>query len=337
MTNSLLYPNISTMAELRKDPVSGDWVVSGYTSTRISSTGECPFCPGNEKLTPKTIREIKAPDGVWAVRCFPATSPIFVIEVAEQKRAEGLYDKMGNVGAHEIIVEHRSHTTTMSSFSEAELSLVFDMYIDRIIDLKKDKRFKHVNIFKNHGELAGSYIFHPHSHVLATPTVPQRMNLELANAKRHYMQKERCLFCDILNQEIRQNKRVVTMNGNFITLCPFASKFPYETWILPRFHAADFENLRNGDVKHDLITIMLDILKRIEKLTNAYTIVIHTSPNLLVGSLNDVKVSLEDYYHWHIEILPRDFRSSKYKREDEFYVVSITPEEAATSLKMQKT
>ncbi|OPX99357.1 MAG: Galactose-1-phosphate uridylyltransferase [Syntrophorhabdus sp. PtaU1.Bin002] len=337
MTKNRLYPNISTMAELRKDPISGDWVVSGYTSTRINSTGECPFCPGNEKLTPQTIREIKGMDGAWAVRCFAATSPIFVIEVAEQKRAEGLYDKMGNVGAHEIIVEHRFHTTTMSSFSEAELGLVFDMYIDRIIDLKKDKRFRHVNIFKNHGELAGSYIFHPHSHVLATPIVPQRMELELANAKRHYMQKERCLFCDILSQEIRQNKRVVSMNGNFITLCPFASKFPYETWVLPRLHEARFENLKDEGMRHDLIAIVLDLLKRIEKLTNAYTIVLHTSPNLLAGSFDNTKIPLEDYYHWHIEILPRDFRSSKYKREDEFHVVSITPEEAANSLKMQKT
>jgi len=127
------------------------------------------------------------------------------------------------------------------------------------------------------------------------------------------------------------------MNGNFITLCPFASKFPYETWVLPRLHEARFENLKDEDMRYDLITIVLDLLKRIEKLTNAYTIVLHTSPNLLAGSFDNTKVPLEDYYHWHIEILPRDFRSSKYKREDEFHVVSITPEEAANSLKMQKT
>lgn len=324
------------MAELRKDPVSGDWVVSGYKTTKRSDPGACPFCPGNEHMTPKTVREIKGTDGTWAVRCFPATNPIFLIEVEEQKRAEGLYDKMGNVGAHEIIVEHRSHTVTMSSFTENELSLVFDMYMDRIVDLKRDKRFKYINVFKNHGELAGSYIFHPHSHVLATPIMPQRMDLELNNSRQHYLQKERCLFCDILNQEIRQNKRIVSMNAKFVALCPFASKFPYETWVLPRFHDDSFENLRDDALRHELISVVLDLLKRIEKLTNAYTIVIHTSPNTVRSGLLNGDFSVKDYFHWHIEILPRDFRSSKYKREDAFHVVSITPEEAASSLKSQQ-
>lgn len=324
------------MAELRKDPVSGDWVVSGYTKSKLSDTGDCPFCPGNEHLTPKTIREMKGPDGAWLVRCFAATSPVFAIEVEEQKRAEGLYDKMGNVGAHEIVVAHRSHTISMSNFSEEDLSRLFHMYTDRILDLKKDKRFKYINIFRNHGELAGSYIAHPHSHILATPIMPQRIDLELSNSKKHFSQKERCLFCDILNQEIHQNKRVVSINAHFVALCPFASKFPYETWILPRFHNDSFENLKDETIRHDLIVIILDLLKRIEKLTNAYSVVLHTSPNTVRGSLLDVDFPVKDYYHWHIEILPRDFRSSKYMREDEFHVVSVTPEEAANSLKMQK-
>jgi UDPglucose--hexose-1-phosphate uridylyltransferase len=119
-------------------------------------------------------------------------------------------------------------------------------------------------------------------------------------------------------------------------LCPFASKFPYETWILPRFHDDSFENLKDEAIRHELITIILDLLKRIEKLTNAYTVVLHTSPNTVKGSLLDVDFPVKDYYHWHIEVTPRDFRSSKYKREDEFHVVPITPEEAANSLKMQK-
>jgi UDPglucose--hexose-1-phosphate uridylyltransferase len=324
------------MAELRKDPVSGDWVVSGYKRSKVSGTGDCPFCPGNEHLTPATIREIKGQDGSWLVRCFPSTSPIFAIEVLEQKRADGLYDKMGNVGAHEIVVAHRSHTITLSNFSEEDLSRLFDMYTDRILDLKKDKRFKYINIFRNYGELAGSYILHPHSHILATPIIPQRIDLELTNSKEHFTQKERCLYCDILSQEIRQNKRVVSINAHFVAICPFASKFPYETWLLPRFHDDSFENLKDETIRHELITLLLDLLKRIEKLTTAYTIVLHTSPNTLKNSLHGFEFSIKDYYHWHIEILPRDFKSSKYKREDEFHVVSITPEEAANSLKMQK-
>lgn len=323
------------MSELRKDPVSGSWVVAGYHTQKSSSTGICPFCPGNENLTPNSIKEYKDPQGNWLVRCFPALNPILVIEVDENKRAEGIYDKMGNLGAHEIIVENRSHTKTMSGFSQQEFLLLFDIYRDRILDLKRDMRFKYIHVFKNHGELAGSYIFHPHSHVLATPIIPSGIFRELINAKNHYLQKERCLFCDIISQEIRQNKRVVMMNTNFIAICPFASRFPYEVWILPRFHEADFERPAPEGIKNDLALAMLDIMKRIEKLTNAYTFVVYTSPNIPDEAVSGEYISVHEYFHWYIEILPRDFRSSKYKREDEFHVVSITPEDAADALRSQ--
>jgi UDPglucose--hexose-1-phosphate uridylyltransferase len=324
------------MAELRKDPVSGSWVVSGYSATKTSSMGDCPFCPGNEHLTPRPIREIKDADGLWIVRVFPASNPIFLIEVPEQKRAEGLYDKMGNVGAHEIIVENRSHTKTMSTFTEREFSLLIDAFTERILDLKRDKRFRHIQVFKNHGELAGSYIFHPHSHVLATPILPQSVEIKLSNARRHYQAKERCLFCDIVSQEIRQNRRIVNINSSFVSFCPYASRVPYEAWVLPRRHNDNFESLREESAKAEFIYIMLDLLKRIEKLTNAYTIVIHTSPNTSKGVPEEHDVALKEYFHWHIEVLPRDFKSSKYKRDDQFYVVPITPEEAAITLKAQR-
>ncbi len=325
------------MSELRKDPVAGTWVVVGYKGSKSSSVGMCPFCPGNENLTPPPIREFKDQNGMWLIRCIPALDPIFKVEAKEDKHAEGLYDKMGNVGAHEIIVENRSHTKTLSSFTEKELTLLIDMYIDRIVDLKKDIRFRYIQIFKNHGELAGSYIYHPHSHILATHIMPQKIESELNSSKTHYMQKERCLFCDIINQEMRVNKRIVTISSNFVAICPFASRFPFEVWIFPRFHNSKFEDLRDaGQLKDEFVSVMHDIMKRIEPLANAYTIIIHTSPNITKGNFHEDDVSIEDYFHWHVEILPRDFRSSKYKMEDQFYVVSLTPEEAASALKAQK-
>lgn len=324
------------MAELRKDPVSGNWSVVGYTIIKHSSVGVCPFCPGNENLTPPAIKEIKNEDGSWAIRCFPASNPIFIIEAQENKRADGIYDKMDNVGAHEIIVENPSHNKTMSGFTEKEFRYLVELYTDRISDLKKDKRFKYILIFKNHGELAGSYIFHPHSHVLATPVIPQRLVLELYNSKTHHSRKDRCLFCDIISQEIRQNRRVVAINNSFLAFCPFASRFPFEVWIIPRYHSAHFENLIEEDRKIDFIIIMTSIMKRIERLTNAYTIVIHTSPNIKKTSWQLDDVPVDEYFHWHVEILPRDLRSSKYKREDELYVVPTTPEESASILRSER-
>ncbi|OPY00344.1 MAG: Galactose-1-phosphate uridylyltransferase [Syntrophorhabdus sp. PtaB.Bin047] len=324
------------MAELRRDPLTGDWVVVGYGGSKSSGTGVCPFCPGHESMTPPTIREYTDDRGDWLVRCFAASNPIFVIEVAEDKRGEGLYDKMGNVGAHEIIVENRSHSRAVSMYSKRELQLVLDMYRDRILDLKGDTRFKHVQVFKNHGELAGSYLLHPHSHVLATPIVPSRVSHEIITTRGHFMQKERCLLCDIINQEVRQGKRLVSMNRSFVAICPFASRFPYETWIVPRFHEANYEDLVDQAVKDDLTEMLLDIMKRIEQFANAYTMEIRTSPNTTFAEPHGDELPLKEYHHWHIEILPRDFRSSKYKREDEFSVLSITPEEAAESMRAQR-
>jgi UDPglucose--hexose-1-phosphate uridylyltransferase len=134
---------------------------------------------------------------------------------------------------------------------------------------------------------------------------------------------------------MRQNKRVVSINSDFVALCPFASRFPYEVWLVPRSHSESFEEIKEEGVKRSLAAMMLDTMKRIEKLTNAYTMIVHTSPNTDKGALADAEAALAEYFHWHIEIFPRDFKSSKYKQEDEFYVISITPEEAAKALKEQ--
>ena len=335
MTCFPFWSMITPMAELRKDPLSGNWVVVGYGGSKSSGTGLCPFCPGHESFTPSTIRQYTDEAGDWLVRCFPAANPIFMIEVGEERRGEGLYDKMGNVGAHEIIVENRAHSRTMAMYTREELELVLAMYRERILDLKGDRRFKHVQVFKNHGELAGSYLLHPHSHVLATPIVPARVSRQVIATRSHFVQKDRCLMCDIINQEIRQVKRLVSMNRSFVAICPFASRFSYETWIVPRFHDASYENMASQAVREDLADMILDIMKRIEQFTNAYTIEIHTSPNMVSAESHGDDLPFQEYCHWHIEILPRDFRSSKYKREDEFSVSAITPEQAAEAMKAQ--
>ena len=324
------------MAELRRDPISGNWIVSGYVMAKAGAVGECPFCPGNEGQTPKTIRQFKNAQDEWVIRCFPAANPVFLVEIGEEKRAEGLYDKMGNVGAHEIVVESRDHTKTFSNFTEGELLVLSEFYMERIRDLKRDSRFKYVQVFRNHGELAGSFIFHPHSHILAMPVVPQMIETELSNTKKHYLKKERCLFCDIIAQEVRQNRRVVSINSNFVAICPFASRFPYEVWVLPRYHDDSFEHPVDQAAMRDLASLMLDIMKRVEKVANAYTMVLHTSPNAYRDPWDNDNIPISEYFHWHIEILPRDLRSSRFKRDDQFYVVSVTPEEATNSLKTQK-
>jgi UDPglucose--hexose-1-phosphate uridylyltransferase len=321
--------------EFRKDPLLNNWVVVGFKKTKTNAVGTCPFCPGNEEKTPPVIREFRDQNGAWQVRCFPAGNPVLQIEANENKRAEGLYDKMGTLGADELIVENPSHTKTFSTFTESEMSLTVDMYIDRIVDLKKDERFKYIQIFKNHGELTGSYIFHPHSHVLAMPILPHQLAIEIGNSRNHYLQKERCLLCDIVSQEVRQDKRVVTATDHFLVIAPFASRVSFEVWIVPRHHSHSFEAGLPRGVKEDFVKVLLDTMKRIEKIASSYSVVLHTSPKLPYQGSADNEPSLEDYFHWHVEILPRDFNSSKFKRDDEFYATLMTPEEATAILKAE--
>ncbi len=296
----------------------------------------CPFCPGSEHLVGPAIREVRDGSGAWLVRCFPAANPIFMIEASTSKKAEGMYDRRGNVGAHELVVESRVHTKNLSDFDEHELALVVDMYIERILDLKRDTRFRHVQVYRNHGELAGSYIYHPHSHILATSIIPHGTMLEVANSKDHYLQKERCLLCDITAQEIRQNKRVVAISENFVAFCPFAPKFPFEICLLPRFHSHTFESLgEDRALKHEFIHLFLDVMKRVERARSSHTIVIHTAPSPATQEIIEEPALPDSYFHWRIEILPRDLRSSRYKREDEFYHASMTPEEAAEILRIE--
>ncbi len=324
------------MAEFRRDPLLGNWVVVGFKKTKTNAVGVCPFCPGNEEMTPPSIRETRDREGRWLLRCFSAGNPVFQVEEEENKRAEGFYDKMGTLGADELIVENPSHTKSISAFEPVEMSRVVAMYTERIVDLKRDERFKYVQIFKNHGELAGSYIFHPHSHVLATPIVPHQLMLELANSRNHYLLKERCLLCDVVSQETRQEKRVVTLTDHFMVLCPFASRVPFEAWIVPRVHNPAFEAWAGEAIQEDFVRVFLDTMKRIEKVASSYSIVIHTSPNQVREGFGDENARISDYFHWHIEILPRDANSAKFKRDDQFYTIFTTPEEAAMLLKTEK-
>jgi UDPglucose--hexose-1-phosphate uridylyltransferase len=326
---------LNFVGEFRKDPLTGNWVVVGVKKAEMGETEVCPFCPGNEYLTPHSIREIRDGQGQWLARSFPAANPVFQIEASENKRAEGFYDKMGTLGAHEIIVEDRSHTKTFSTFDFVDAARMVEIYTERIIDLKRDKRFKYVQVFKNHGEITGSRIFHPHSHVFATPIVPQQLSLELANSRNHYLQKERCLTCDVVSQEIRQDRRVVTSTEHFLVICPFASRLSFEVWIIPRRHNASFESWTDEGVTRDFVAVFLDTMKRIERLRSSYSIVFHTSPNTAVWHLAEPGgPQVSDYFHWHVEVLPRTY--SKYKREDEFYTVPIMPEETAAILKTEK-
>ncbi len=329
------------MPELRKDPVVGRWVIIATDRAKrptdfvresvvIRGSRFCPFCFGNESKTPPEILAYRN-DGSfrdapgWSVRVVPNKFPALGIEGSLNRQGEGLYDKMNGIGAHEVIIETPDHRATLATLPPAQLESVLRAYRDRIVDLKKDRRFKYILIFKNHGAAAGATLEHTHSQLIALPVVPKRVVEEVAGARDYFAYKERCIFCDILRQEISADVRLVAENDLFAALSPFAPRFPFELWLVPKVHQSAFEESSKEDLDQ-LAVLLKDMLSRLDVVLDhpAYNYVIHTSP---------APEHLNDYYHWHLEIMPKLTNLAGFEWGTGFHINPTSPEEAAKFLK----
>ena len=320
--------------ELRKDPITRSWVLNGDSEPSQLVCQPCPYCPGNESLTGPPIYSLSL-DSREPIRVFPHPRPLYTIEGRAELRAEGLYDKMRPVGAHEVIIENSDHNARLSFAEEADISRLLRCWAVRIDDLKNDIRFKYITVFKNQGSVAGQEVKHPHSELTATPFIPRRILYELRSSQEYFQRKERCVICDIERQEEQQGVRVVDISGNYLAICPFASRVPYELWIIPRYHESSFEAdlLRRGEAM-ELAGILRRCLARLEQLTDSYHLVLHTSPN--TKSRREIPgywSTIEDDYHWHIEILPIAQKQTKSYSIKETYFCPTSPETAAARLK----
>ncbi len=319
--------------ELRKDPITKSWVVIGHRENPPVPPEPCPLCPGNDAES-KTIYALPQ-SGAWRVRVRPHLDPLYRIEGDPNRTAEGLYDRMQAVGAHEIIVETPEHGRQLAQLGDEEIERVLEAYAARILDLKRDARFKYVTVFKNRGPLSAEDWAHSHSQLTATTFVPRRVLYELRSAREYFQQKDRCVFCDILRQEEKQGARIVDSQGDYVTWCPYASRVPYETWIMSRRHNHVFESPRPGVVRRNLAALVGRTLRRVERIAQAYHLVLHTAPNTLQtkGELTEYWKTIADDFHWHIEILPIvEVRSKSYSIK-EVYFNAQTPEEAADRLR----
>ncbi|MBI4051515.1 MAG: galactose-1-phosphate uridylyltransferase [Elusimicrobia bacterium] len=329
------------MPELRKDPLMGRWVIiATERATRPSDfkhpienangdTHNCPFCSGNEAKTPPEILAYREP-GLekdkpgWWVRVVPNKYPALQIEGAIDRQGDGMYDRMSGLGAHEVIIETPDHGELISHMEQKRVEDILWAYRDRVLDLKKDPRMQFIIIFKNHGAAAGASLFHPHSQLIATPMVPIRVKHEMAGAKTYYDYKERCVFCDILREEASTKQRIVAENDDFMAFEPYASRFPFETWIIPKIHAAHFEDISKHQVA-DLAQILKKSLAQIHRVLQnpPYNYIIHTSP------LREVELP---HYHWHIEIMPKLTHVAGFEWGTGFYINPTPPELAAKYL-----
>lgn len=335
------------MSELRKDPVIGRWVIvateRGKRPTDFVSVEQtieavsCPFCEGNEYMTPPEIYSLRPANTLansrgWNIRVVPNKFPALRIEGTVEREGLGMFDKMSGIGAHEVIIETPTHNDLLHLRPLDSIVSLLDTYQKRLIDLMRDVRLEYIMIFKNFGERAGASLSHPHTQIIATPIVPKRVREELDGSQEYYNYKMRCVFCDIIREEKRFVSRIVYENASFISFCPYASRFPFEIWLMPKRHMSGFQKV----TQQELIELA-DCLKiTMEKLalslgTPQYNYMLHIEPNTAVH--RKPWPDVDSCYHWHFEIIPKLTKVAGFEWGTGFYINPTPPEEAAEFLR----
>ena len=324
------------MSEFRRDPIIGRWVIidSARNFNKYSSREEyprdgiiCPFCPGNEHLTRSEIlsyRKIDNPKN-WSLRVIPNNKPVLAVEGSLKRRADGMYDKMDGIGAHEIIIETPDHFAKPVNVKANYYEPVYKAAIERINDLRNDSRLEYILFFKNYGIAANALIEHPYSQLIAMPIVPNRVKEEIEGGKKYLAYKERCVYCDIITNEAAYEERLVCENDAFAAFCPYASRYPFETWILPKYHSSDFDSISPKELAA-FSQITETLLYKLSKVLDdsAFSALVHTSP---------LKERNLPYYHWHVEVIPKLTKTSGFEWGTGLYVNPVFPEEAAKYLR----
>ncbi len=322
------------MPQLRRDPIAGRWVVIAperadrpsafLRRTAEPDEGVCPFCVGNEKMTPPEVLA-RREGGAWTLRVVPNRYPALRTEIQMSRSGHGLFDSMAGVGAHEVVIETSDHLATLASLPAAQIESVLRAWQERTADLARDVRLQSMIVFKNHGTPAGATLHHAHSQLIALPFVPETLASELAAARRHFADKERCVFCDVLAQELSEKERVVLENESMVVLSPWAARSPFELSILPRRHGSSFESA-NGQELPALADALRTILRKIDvALENpAYNLYLHTMP---------LREPPNDFYHWHLELKPVLSQQAGFEWATGCYVNPTAPEEAAAFLR----
>lgn len=329
------------MPQLRKDPVTKRWVITIQENSQIplcnkeklplfsTPEADCPYCPGHENINPPELMSYREPDTLpnepgWQLRVIPHISPALQIEGDLDRTGIGIYDMMNAIGAHEIVVESPRHGEGFENFDKEQVVRIIAAYADRYRDLKRDRRFRYIMIFKNQGESAGSRFDHPHSQIVATPVIPKRVMEELEGARRYYYYKERCVFCDMLRQELSSGSRIISETEDFAAFAPFASRFPFETWIAPKDHKASFGDIEDAETESFADILHSTLVKLMTKLGKpSFNYIIHTSP---------CDEACSEYFHWHIEIIPRFSTSAGFEWGSGIYVNPVPAENAAAFL-----
>jgi UDPglucose--hexose-1-phosphate uridylyltransferase len=330
------------MHELRKDPLTGRWVVVlDYSLSPDDygvpegepSEGQCALCEGREsELPPETAsvrREGTQPNGPgWWARAVPAPRAFLCEEGGLGRKGLGMYDRMNGIGVHEVLVETPEHARRPEDAGAQQLRRVIELYRMRMESMEKDAMRRYALLCKNSGSLAGSAYSHPHSVLLATPVIPQHIKGELDGAKQYYTYKERCIFCDLMQEETRSGERMIAETGHFVAFCPYAPRVPFEFWIMPKAHSCAFQEAGPGELD-DLSGILTSVIRKLRAVLRdpPYSLVIHNAPNRVPR--RDHWHTLGDDFHWHMEVRPALRPAPVSESCSDFHVLTTSPEDAA--------
>ena len=326
------------MTQLRQDPFTRDWVIIATerarrpqqlhlsdAGRRAHDAGPCPFCPGNESMTPPALYEPRE-NGSWKVRVFPNKYPALRVEETAVRSVDGgRFISMGGLGVHEVLVESPSHVESIDALSEIQVCETVNALLARFHDLKRDARLKTIILFKNSGSVAGQTIEHPHWQLIGTPVVPMEVRRKYDVAARHFDEMGRNLYRSVLDDEVRARERIVLETPHFVALQPWASRVPFETWIFPTAPQTSFGQVHGLAVVDFARTLKRVLAAIVRALGHAnYNFVVHTAP---------FEDEHKEYFLWHLAILPRHSIPAGFEMGTGIYINVTKPEETAAYLR----
>jgi len=279
-------------------PAAGQYAASVAAAGAVAPESfTCPFCPGQEALTPPAVFESKDEVGHWRIRVVPNKFPALTLDpMLPLSEGEGTRDRPA-LGAHEVVVESARHVESVTALSVSELDEVLSVYASRLRHWRNDGRFRYGLVFKNLGSLAGASLSHVHSQLVALPDVPPLVQRELDRAEAAFKSQGECPYCRLVNDERKDGARIVLDRDGYVAFCPYASLQPYEVWLLPARHEPWFEQGDHGAAGR-LADVLHGLLKRVEAAVPgaAYNLLLRTAP---------WDEAAAEWCHWRIEILPR--------------------------------
>jgi len=332
------------MQELRQNPATKEWVIiaterslrpeqmGGHTITALpEEKAVCPFCPGNEAMTPPEILSYRTyatkPNSPgWWIRIVPNKFPALVPKGdLKRVKAHKFFRHMMGVGEHEVIIESPDHDKSIATMDQKDVEEIFLAYRERYLAHIQDPRFEMIIIFKNHGIQAGTSLRHPHSQLIATPVTPMHIRHRIEEAMRYFDDYGECVYCAMLKKEKKNQERIVLETENYMVFEPFAARTPYETWVLPKTHNSSFQDVSKEEIK-ELAFAMKQTLTKIYKLLNNpdFNYMILSSP---------CHEKDGEYYHWHVQILPRIASFAGFELGSGIYINTVSPENAARQLR----